>query len=337
MIYSEAFKKDNRTSLGIANKVEKVLKYKGLASLVPIINSCSISLKLSNQFKQLNSTLSVDQRGFGKSTLLKHILSKSNPKFFQVLPMKCFESQLVEKPKEYFHNKILVHDDLITSFSGSSTKQRQQLTNFFTLLLSDGSYDREKHKLEGITCLAHFGLAWESYKQNRKQLFDSTFLDRFSLYKVPLDNTKKNEILKMRDLMKGSNQELPKIKLPLKKSKTKVLLNLTPEMMVERNKLAMQLDSYNIMSAFRAQNYIDLFMMSNAYLNDRNKVTLSDLQMYKQLHPFHLNSSIERSKKQRIRSLIIQNKGITVKEIVQKTGYPRSTVYRIVEEVKNKK
>ncbi len=324
----------NYQSLKIATEIEEVLKFKGLPSLIPIINSCSISLKLPQQYKQLNSTLCIDKRGFGKSTLLIGILAKSNPKFFQVLPKKIFESQLVENPKDYYHNKILIHDDLIASFGGTSTKQRQQLVSFFTQLLSDRNYSREgKTQLKEVRCLAHFGIAWESYTQYRKQLLDSTFLDRLAPYKVPLNNNQQMEILEKRDDMKNKDIKLPKIKLPLKKGSSRVKLILNESLRKERNILCMELDQRNIMTACRAQNYIDIFMMSNALLNERNKTVPEDLEIYKYIHEFHKNSSLDSQRIQKIRDLKNKNPNIEAKDIVKITKIPLSTVYRLLPQV----
>ena len=331
MELSDKFKKMNKVSLEIATKIEEVLKFKGLPSLIPIINSCSICVKLPKQYSQLNSTLCIDQRGFGKSTLLIHILAESNPKFFVILPKKVFESRLIEKPREYYHNKVLIHDDLTVSFGGTTTKQRQQLTNFFTQLLSDGRYEREgKSHLKDIVCLAHFGVAWESYKDHRKDLLNSTFLDRFSLYKVPLKVNQQMEILEMRDEMKDKNTKLPKIKLPLIKRKKVIKLNLTTSMKEERNKLAMELHEADIMTACRAQNYIDIFLMSNAFLNGRDAVVLEDLELYKVIHKYHKNASLDSDKIQRIKDLRKENPSISVKEIKKITKISTSTIYRLL-------
>jgi hypothetical protein len=77
------------------------------------------------------------------------MLAASNPEYFVVPAPKIFESQLVQKPREYFHNKIMILDDLIVSFEGMDLKQRQQLENFWTKLL-EGSYARDASSITNV-------------------------------------------------------------------------------------------------------------------------------------------------------------------------------------------
>ena len=140
---SNSFLTSNKVSMDIFKKINDYLHGWGYAALIVCVNSMTLFLDLPSHFRQLNSTLGITQKGAGKSTLLVHILAKSNPKLFQPLPKKMFESQLIQQPEQYFNGKILIHDDIIVGFGGLSKKQRQQLVNFFTSLLSDGSYDRQ--------------------------------------------------------------------------------------------------------------------------------------------------------------------------------------------------
>ena len=329
MEFEGEFLEKNRKSLEIAKKIEEVLKFKGIPSLIPVINSYSLSLKLPLGFKQRNSTLCIDQKGYGKSTLLIDILAKSNPKHFQVLPKKIFESELVDLPKDYFHKKILIHDDLISALGGTSTKQRQQLTSFFTQLLADGRYSRaKKEQLKEVQTIAHFGIAWESYLQYHKSLLDSTFLDRFAPYKITMTQEQRMEVLETRDAIKEKGQELPIIKLKLSRSQEKVSLNITDDLKIERNKLAMVMEARNIMSATRAQNYIDIFLMSNALSNERSETCKEDLQLYKLVHEYHLNASLDKANEQNIREYLLKNPSAKASEIVASLRIPQATVYR---------
>ena len=162
--------------------------------------------------RQGNSTLCISPKGFGKSTLLIHILAKSNPKFFTILDKNIFESQLLEKPKEYFHQKVIVHDDLISVFGGKNRKQLEQIQSFFSQLLSDGSYSRDATELKDIFCVALFGIAKDSFEKRRKELLDSTLLDRLVTYSVNLDSLQKMEVLQHRDAMMDKQTPLPIIK-----------------------------------------------------------------------------------------------------------------------------
>ncbi len=326
--WSMEFMQANGVSLKIAAEIEKALKFNGLPSLIPIINCLSISLKLPDQIKQANSTLCISPKGFGKSTLLIYILAKSNPKFFTILDKNIFESQLLEKPREYFEGKVLIHDDLISAFGGKNRKQREQLTSFFSQLLSDGTYSREGKKLENVCCIAQFGIARESFEKHRKDLLDGTFLDRFLTYSVELDNLQKLEVLQHRDHMMDYNVQLPIIKLPFSKRKQEIKLVLTEEQKNKVNKLAIQLESYRVMSSTRTQNFIKIFMLCNALLNNRKETCQYDLELYEVLHQFHLNSASQMSKKQQIIALKQQFPDKNNEELIDISGIPKTTFYR---------
>jgi len=331
------FEINNKVSLETANQIEKYLKGWGFPSLIIIINSMSLFLKLPKQFKQLNSTLCIAQRGSGKSTLILHILAKSNPKIFQILPKKMFESLLIKNQKSFFDKKALAHDDIIVAFGGLSKKQREQLVNFFVLLLSDGTYDRQDiNHLKDINCLAHFGIAKESYAKYRRELLDATFLDRFATFQVSIDRDEKIAILNHRDRLKEENNELPKIKLPYFKRPIIVKLNLTDEIKKERNRLAIELDDYNVMSFARAQNYIDLFMMSNSLFNNRKETNEQDLEIYKKVHPYHLNSCGELKQEDLVKKYITNNPDIGFKEISKRLSIAKTTFYNILKRLKER-
>ncbi len=334
MEFSKSFQKANWRSLKIAEDIEDFLKFKGLQSLIPFVNACSLNLRLPEAYGKRNSTICVDQRGLGKSTLLNGILAKSNPKFVQVLDKKIYESQLVRKPKSYFHGKILIHDDLTSAIGGKTTKQREQIESFFTQLLSDGNYSRDGlNELKDVRCVGQFGVAWESFKKNRKALHDNTFLDRFAPYKIELTYMEKQEILEHRDLLKENNTKLPRVVLPLRKSLTSIKRCLSPEMKKEINTLAMELATLHIMSFARAQDHIEVFMMSNAFLNGRNKTNVHDLELYKIVHEFHKKSSLEDSRENTIRNIILMKPSATPKDIVKMTGFPQSSVYVILKRI----
>jgi hypothetical protein len=332
---SEEFEKDNSISIKIAETIEAYLKGMGIIGLIIAINSLSLCVDLPKQYKQRNSVILILGRGSAKSTLLIDILSQSNPKMFTKLDKKLFESQLVEKPKEYFHNKVLIHDDLIIAFTGMSTKQRQQLVNFFTSLLSDKEYSRERNnQLKDVDCLCIFGLAKENYSKYMKELMNATFFDRFVRVTMDISRDDKLRILQHRDNIKEKDIDYPKIKLPYKKKKTKVQLNFSNEMKSKRNSLAMELDDYNILSFARAQNFIDVFLMSNALLNGRKVVKKTDLEIYFLLHKYHILASGELDKKEKV--LVMKKKGVSNKDIMKKLNIPTSTYYDILKRLNKK-
>lgn len=323
------FRTANKRSIEFANKVETYLKGWGIPSLIVIINSMSLFLKTQEQYKQLNSTLCIAVRGSGKSTLLLHILAKSNPKMFQILPKKIFESELVKKPRDYFDNKILIHDDIIVAFGGLNKKQREQLIGFFGLLLSDQSYSREGlDHLKNVRCLAHLGIASESYSKYKKQLLEATFLDRFCSFEVKTSRSNKKDILNHRDYLKEKDVQLPVIKLPFFAKKVPIKLHFDEEIRQKRNKLALELDDYGVISFARAQNFIDIFLMSNALLNNRKVVNAHDLALYEELHSYHLESSGELSMQAFVKALILDYGETIDGNILKEHNLSKSSFYR---------
>jgi hypothetical protein len=309
--------------------VESWLRGWLLASIIPIVNSMSINLKMSEGTRKLNSCLIVAPRGSGKSELLERMLAASNPEHFVVLPPKIFESQLVQKPREYFHNKILVLDDLIVSFEGMDLKQRQQLQNFWTKLL-EGSYARDANSLTNVSTLVLFGLASEQLDRFRRELFYSTFLDRVPPFKHNVTSKMKIQILRLRA---QRSRKKPVIKLPLPDKiedsrKVDVTFPRSKEIEDKIVEYAMELDSYGVQSSARAQDYIKTFMRGNALLNGRSKVTKSDLFLYDLIHPLFLNSMGEIGMEDRVLALIKNNPGASDMELMEKSGLSRATFYK---------
>ena len=331
---SAEFKNKNYCTFQIAEQIEKVLKFNGLSSIVTVVNTMSLCLKLPPQLKQRNSTLCISNKGGGKSTLLVHILAKSNPKFFTILPKKMFESELIDQDKSYFHNKVLVHDDIISALGGTNKKQREQLVSFFTLLLSDGHYSRQGKILDGVNCMAHFGIAMSSFVKHRRDLMDSTFLDRFATFRTRLNHQQKMEVLQHRDFMLDNNVLLPKIKLPLTKSKKEVKVVFNEQDKNKLRQLAMELDLYNVLSYTRAYNYIRIFIMSNALLNNRTVADKYDLELYEVIHQYHLESSYEMTKKHRIIATIRSDTKLKPEEICELAGVSKATFYRIMKQIR---
>jgi hypothetical protein len=251
-----------------------------------------------------------------------------------VLPPKIFESQLVQKPREYFHNKILVLHDLIVSFEGLDMKQRQQLQNFWSMIL-EGSYARDASSITNVRTLVLFGLASEKLSKFRSALLDDTFFDRVPPFKHDVTNEMKREILRLRSQrsMKGSAVVRPIIKLPLPDKieddkKVNVAFPRSREIEDRIAEYAMELDWYGVQSAARAQDYIKTFMRANALLNGRTKVTKSDLYLYDLVHPLFLNSMGELGMEKRVEALIKNNPGASDNELIEKGGISRKMFYR---------
>jgi len=295
----------------------------------------SINLKLPSLTRKLNSCLIVAPKGSGKSELLVHILARSNPEHFRELPSKIFESELVKKGRDYFHNKIMVRDDLITTFEGMSKKQRQQLVNFFTELLGKREYSRDREGLNDVTTLVLFGLASEELDKFRDELMSATFLDRVPPFKHKVTREMKKEMLPFRTkrLHENPSPQPPTIKLPLPEKideakKVNVAFPNCKEIDDKIEERALELDDYQIQSCARAQDYIRIFMQSNALLNDRPKVTMSDLYLYDLLHPLFLNSMGELGIENLVLSLFRKNPGLTDKELIKKSNVSKGTFYK---------
>jgi hypothetical protein len=294
----------------------------------------SINLKLPPGIRKHNSCLIIAPRGSGKSELLERILAKSNPEHFTVLPPKIFESELVRKGREFFHNKILVIDDLIPTFEGMSTKQRQQLVNFWTKLL-EGNYARDRDVLSNVSTLVLFGLASEQHDKFRDELMSATFLDRVPPFKHIVTREMKREILQFRAKLANQNppSQPPVIKLPLPEKiedDKKVEIAFPESKEIEDNVMeyALELDDYQVQSYARAQDYIKTFMRANALLNERKKVTMSDLLLYDLVHPLFLNSMGELGTEKRVMYLIKKNPDLTDKELIKMSGLSRGTFYK---------
>jgi hypothetical protein len=256
------------------------LHYLGYPSIPVIVNIASINIVEVTQ--PANSTLLIWPRGFGKGTLLEDILQKSNPKFFPELPSKLFESEILKLPDEFFDKKVWIHEDLITLFRGTSTKQRQQLMNFFNVFLSRGHYSRKDRKVKGkIVCA--FGVAREFYRgPYRREMFQLTFLDRFSKIWFDLDESTKSKILELRN--ENSEARPPRVKLPFK-SNTKV--EIPEEFNKEINEIAINWDRNNVMSFVRAQITIQNFLRACAFLNKRKSVEEVDLRLFRFVQPLY--------------------------------------------------
>jgi hypothetical protein len=266
----------------IIGKIEGYLPYLGYPSIPVILNIATINLKLQRN-ESPNSTLLIWPSGCGKGSLLEDVLGKSNPKFFPQLPQKLYESEIMEFPDDYFNKKIWVYEDLITLFRGTSTKQREQLMNFFNIFLSRGWYARRERKVEGkIVCC--FGVAREFYEgKYKKEMFQLTFLDRFNKVYFELSEKMKAKILKLRNMNK--EMEPPKVKLPFYKNDVRITI---PEKFTEEiNKLALDWDRRKIMSFVRAQISISNFLKASALLNNRREVTQEDLMLLKFVLPLY--------------------------------------------------
>jgi len=331
------FRRDCRKTFDLAALIESWLKGWSLAAIIPIVNAMSINLKLPAWISKLNSCLIVAPRGSGKSELLERILASSNPEHFVVLPPKIFESELVKKGRSLFHNKIMVIDDLIPTFEGMSTKQRQQLVNFWTKLL-EGNYGRDRDALSDVSTLVLFGLASEQLDRFRDELMSTTFLDRVPPFRHNVTRQMKREILQFRTKRQGQS---PVVRLPLPEKiedgkKIEVTFPDSKEIEDKIAEYALELDDYQVQSYARAQDYIKTFMRANALFNGRRKVTMSDLYLYDLVHPLFLNSMGELGIESRVLSLVKKNPDKPDKDIIKMSGLSKGTFYKYKKILQNK-
>jgi hypothetical protein len=328
------FLRDNKGTLELAGKVDSWLMGWLLPAIIILANCMSINLKMGDDTPKRNSCMVVAPKGTGKSELLERVLAASNPEHFRVLPHKIFESQLVQKPREYFHNKILVLHDLIIAFEGMDIKQRQQLQNFWNGLL-EGNYARDANSITRVSILVLFGLASEKLNKFRSAMLDATFFDRVPPFKHNVTREMKRESLRLRSQrsMKNPPVRRPIIKLPLPDKieddrKVDVAFPRSKEIEDRIVEYAMELDRYEVQSAARAQDYIKTFMRANALLNRRSKATKYDLYLYDLVHPLFVNSMGELGMEKRVEALIKNNPDASDKELMEKSGISRKTFYK---------
>lgn len=277
-----------------------------------IVNLLTLNVK-QNTNESTNSVLFISPMGSGKTTLISDILQKSNPKWCPPLPEKMFERDILKFPDDYFKRKVWCQDDLITTFRGTTTKQREQLMGAMNTLLTKGEYGRNDVRKSGrIVCL--FGLAEEHYDKHKKQMLQSTFEDRFAklTLKLSIEEKKKIVLLKANSLKKA----IPKLQLPFKRPTNLVL----PQCMVPKIiEIATRFENEHQMSLIRAYDHISNFLKSNAIINHRGIID-DDLKLFKLLLPlyFGLNASSIRTK---IAETIIRHsmdsQAITQSEIIQ--------------------
>lgn len=287
------FLKANKVTLDYADKINNYLYGYHTISIIPIVNACCMGLKLDEGTKMLNSNMLIDYAGGGKSTLLK-ILTASNPKLFVKLDARMYAYELAKDMagnQEKYRNKILVHDDLIGMFQGLSQKSREQLTFFWTYLLSEGKYAQLGMNIEDMPVMALFGCARDIFMKYRNEFFVSTLGERITMYDAGIvtDEQSKKAIERM-EYNKKKKIQFPKIVLPIRKKKKEIewFDDDETEIAEEIRDLCIDFKRHKVKSAQRAYNYITNFIMSNALLNGRKKMSVYDLALYKIIHPYHV-------------------------------------------------
>jgi hypothetical protein len=162
-----------------------------------------------------------------------------------------------------------------------------------------------------------------------------TFLDRVPPFKHKVTREVKREILQYRAKRTNQNPtpQPPIIKLPLPEKieddkKVEIAFSVSKEIEDKITEYALELDDYQVQSWARAQDYIRSFMRANALLNDRKRVTTSDLYLYDLVHPLFLNGMGELGTENRILSLFKEHPDAADRELIGKSGVSKGTFYR---------
>jgi hypothetical protein len=93
----------------------------------------------------------------------------------------------------------------------------------------------------------------------------------------------------------------------------------------------MELDSYGVRSSARAQDYVKTLMRANALLNDRTKVTKSDLYLYDLIHPLFLKSMGEMGIENRVLGLLKSSPDASDNELIRRSGGPSTSTRKSCE------
>lgn len=321
MTAAKTYEEDNRKTIEIINYINKFLLDLGEYFIIPYINCHTISIQTSGT--QLNSNLLLLPKGCGKTTFLKALV-RGNKKITNLLPEKMFESELIQKSKESYNYKICIHYDLIFGMFGLNTKQRQQVLSFWTGLLSDGRYCRDKSQhLNEIKTLGVFGMAKDSFMKHKEDLFEQTFLDRMVMINRDITKQEKKKILNFR----RTNNDTTKFKLPIKRVKPiNISLNMN-KFGDSIDEMALELDDYNIISFNRAQDYISLFLKANCFINGRKSVNENDLELYKKIHHYHFEKT-DLSKISYLIKMIKDNPNLNHTQLIERLGWSKKTFYK---------
>jgi len=294
---NQGLKKTSR----ILSQISEHLHYYTLIAIPVIVNSLTVCLNLGKN-DVTNSNLVVIPAGLGKSTLTHKILAESNPKYMISLPDRIYESLIADLPIDDFRRKVWVVDDLITSFGGLSTKQREQLMGFFNSALSKRRYERQKKPpISDIKISCMFGLATENYDKYKKKMLQHTFLERVIPIKYSFDKVTVKDICR-RNLNKDRSRK-PKVVLPFRKNDVEI--SIPSELNESILDCAMKLQGVSSLSGTRGTEYIQNFVRASALLNNRKEACMCDINLFRQILPLHKGLSSD-SWEANIRSLILE-------------------------------
>jgi len=237
------------------------------------INALTLNVRPSNDKHGYNSNFVVMPAGFGKTTALEGIFN-GNPENTYLVDPKHFESEMYDKPGQLFFGKTWLNSDGIATFASSSTKQLNQLVDFYTMTLSDGRYARSGRSIEAdyntmIAIATEMFIKLESVFKGRT-LFERIFpiffyptLEEEAMIEDKKDDLKNIDVLDPLILRYSEN---------LDDYENKPKFYIDKSLKTARSTIKEKLTKYSGISVNRVDTYLDNFLASNAFLNNRIKL-----------------------------------------------------------------
>lgn len=328
-----------------------LLRYDYLA-IPTLVNSHSIRLKLPKS-TPTNSNILVFPKGSGKSVFLSDIISKHNDGMVINRSDIHHEYMLMNRADEEFDHKIWICDDLVVTLAGlEAGRQRNQLTGFYTAILSKGEYERDgvqnqfsgMRKIEDAVICCQYGLASEYFRTERKQLFNNTLLDRMIPIYAHLSDDDARAIIRA-TIKRSSSIDIvdpPNLKLTeLDGEPIHIKIDSSIDGLIED--AAITLYHATGLAPGRAASYINNFVSSNALLNDRKIADIDDMEVWEFIQDMHLPYS-EGSARASVLHLLasstthIDNSGgvmpLTTKDLATRLGEHYQTIAAVMFELR---
>jgi len=331
----EEFNKKNKVTLNLSKKIGSYLKTWELPSIPIIVNCLTPFIKKTQQF-QNNSNFIIDNMGMGKTTILD-ILQKSNPKHLKILPKKMYAMDLADLGDDYYKNCILVHQDMVGAFGGLKPKTLEQLSGFWTSLLSEHHYEQLGKKIKNANCCVMFPITKYGWYKNKHTFIDETFTDRVT--QLIVEARTEEEIKEIADFKLNREeliyQKYPKIKLPFPARQHKIEWSkqFHENFRKEIINLAFELEEFRVCSITRGTNYIRNFLKANALINNRKEVNEYDLELYKSIHKLHKGTFLTMLQKVKYALEEQLKTDVTDKELIRKYKFTKPTFYKYKKQI----
>jgi len=283
----------NEKILELVNPILKYLILIDKVIICSIVNALTINIKPINDGHDYNSNFIVLPKGLGKTTLLNKFIHEGNDESVYLTPSKHFESQIMGWDRKVFEYKTWINFDAITLLNTLKPTQRAQLISFYTEILSDGYYHRDKTEAIEANMNVLFGMASESFYEFQQVLQDSTVFDRIvPIYFFPTSE-QKERIRKQASINRTKHRQI-KIEPIVLPYIGKLQYDFENDWVInsEVDKLAEQLENDTGLTGTRASRYVFNFICSNAYINGRKRGRLvhpdeNDIKLFKWLMDIH--------------------------------------------------